>query len=355
MTPVPEASSGSPLRAVTIATLVALSITLPVAAVGCTASATPRGSPGSAGRPASDAATASAWAVPRSERPDVVASVVGLAAPASALHDPALDVWYVSNVAGEPGRKDGRGRVTRLSGDGARGFRVEGRWIESGRAGVTLHAPQGLALTGDTLWVADVDVLRGFDRRTGRPVAAVDLAPLGAVFLNDVAVGPDGVLYVTDSGRLASDGGPARRAGHGRLYRVAPGGRAGVALVHPGLAHPAGIAWDAPNRRFVIAPMDGDTILGWRPGDAAPQALAGGPGRYDGVVATRGGRLLVASRATNGVYELIDGRLVQVLGGQRGVADIAYDDARGWIAVPLSEQGRVAFYPAPPRRGSEAP
>ena len=32
---------------------------------------------------------------------------------------------------------------------------------------ITLNAPKGLALQGDTLWVADIDVVRGFDVTTG--------------------------------------------------------------------------------------------------------------------------------------------------------------------------------------------
>ena len=277
-----------------------------------------------------------------------VTAVVGLGTPASALHDPALDVWYVSSVVGERGRKDGRGFITRLSGDGRRGFDVETEWVVGGKSGAVLHAPQGMALVGDTLWVADVDALRGFDRRTGRPVASVDLAPLGAVYLNDVAAGPDGALYVTDSDAVTGPGGLVRWTGGGRVYRVDAGRRASVALAHERLSNPDGIAWDARRGHFVLAPMRGDTIRAWRPGDAAPRALAAGPGWYDGVVATADGRVLVASRTTAAVYELVGGELVTVLDRLPGVADIGLDDARGWLAVPLSDAGRVAFYPLPP-------
>src|SRR2546422_7709536 len=41
------------------------------------------------------------------------------------------------------------------------------KFIEGGHSGVTLNAPKGLAIRGDTLWVADIDVVRAFDARTG--------------------------------------------------------------------------------------------------------------------------------------------------------------------------------------------
>lgn len=55
-------------------------------------------------------------------------------------------------------------------------------------------------IVGDTLWVADIDAMRAFNKRTGAVIATVDLRPRGAVFLNDVAAGPDGALYITDTG-----------------------------------------------------------------------------------------------------------------------------------------------------------
>jgi hypothetical protein len=78
-------------------------------------------------------------------------------------------------------------------------------FIEGGKNGVALDAPKGMAVVGDTLWVADIDVLRGFDRHTGRPVATIDFRPLTPTMLNDVAAGPEGTLRVTDTGILMSD------------------------------------------------------------------------------------------------------------------------------------------------------
>ena len=228
------------------------------------------------------------------------------------------------------------------------GIGVATRWVGGGDAGLTLRAPSGMAFAGDTLWVADERVLRGFDRKTGRSVTSVDLGPVGAVSLGDVASGPDGSLYVTDADRQLGEPGKPGLGEYGRIYRVFPSGRASSALLSGRIASPTWMAWDARAKRFVLAPSVGDTLFAWRPGQRRPQPLVAGPGRYRGVAATPEGRVFVASEATGGLYELRDGRLEEVLPGLRGVTDLAYDPVHRWLAVPMRDAGRVAFYAAPP-------
>jgi sugar lactone lactonase YvrE len=270
--------------------------------------------------------------------------------PESVLYDAARDVYYVSNIDGPSLRKDGNGFISRLAGDGSR---RELRWIASGRGGATLHAPKGMALAGDTLWVSDVDALRAFDARTGAPLATVDIAPLGATFLNDVVVGPDGAVYVTDT-RLAprpGNTGNLTDAGPDRVYRVGPppDRRATVALESDRLGRPNGIAWDARGTRFVIVPFGADTVMTWRPGNAQPAPLATGPGQFDGVVVLDDGRVLVSSKATGSVHELRGDRLVTLLEHLGDVADMGWDARRARLAIPLTAQNRVDFYQLPAR------
>ena len=47
------------------------------------------------------------------------------------------------------------------------------KFIVGGVNGVQLDAPKGMALQGDTLWVADITNVRGFNRKTGVPVASI--------------------------------------------------------------------------------------------------------------------------------------------------------------------------------------
>ena len=58
--------------------------------------------------------------------------------------------------------------------------------VEGGKNEVRLNAPKGMALRGDTLFVADIDMLRMFNRRTGAPIGAVSLRENNATFLNAI-------------------------------------------------------------------------------------------------------------------------------------------------------------------------
>lgn len=114
--------------------------------------------------------------------------VDGLKGPECAFPDAALGFVFVSNVNGKPDEKDGNGYISRISIDGKT---VEQTWASG------LNAPKGLDRDGDTLYVADVDALVAIDINTGK--VKQKYVGEGAKFLNDVAVGADGVVYVSDT------------------------------------------------------------------------------------------------------------------------------------------------------------
>src|SRR6476661_4738346 len=115
-------------------------------------------------KPADAAPPPSADAAPPPAAPDIVE---GFKHPESVKYDPGLNVWYVSNINGDPFAKDNNGFISRLKADGS----VDSlEFIAGGKNGVTLNGPKGMALVGDTLWVADIDAVRGFDRRSGAPL-----------------------------------------------------------------------------------------------------------------------------------------------------------------------------------------
>src|SRR2546425_883543 len=150
-----------------------------------------------AARAAPAATPVAAPTPPPSPAATKVAVVEGFLTPESVLHDPVQDIYFVSNINGGPTTKDNNGFISRVRPDGA----VENlKFIEGGHNGVTLNAPKGLAIRGDTLWVADIDAIRAFDAKTGAARDSVSLASLGAVFLNDIAIAQTGALYITDTG-----------------------------------------------------------------------------------------------------------------------------------------------------------
>jgi sugar lactone lactonase YvrE len=277
------------------------------------------------------------------EAPVRLARVGGFAIPESARWDSEQRVWFVSNINGGP-MKDGNGFISRLAADG----QVDAlRFIESGRSGVMLHAPRGLALVGDTLWVADIDAVRGFHRRTGEPLATVDLSPLGALLLNDIASVPDGTLYVTDTGVQFDSAGNRQHTGPDRVFRIR-GGRPSVALDGDRLGQPNGVTWDPIGKRLLLAPVAGDSSLGqWSEGSARPTPIAGGPGRYDGVEVLPGGRILVAVWNDSTVSEVAGTRLRPLIRGVPTPADIGVDPERGVVAIPVLGEDRVELWRLP--------
>lgn len=268
-----------------------------------------------------------------------VAYVDSMKGPESVKYDAEQDAYYVSNVNGLSAAKDGNGFISRLTGD-AKIDRLH--WIVS-KPGAVLNAPKGMALSGDTLWVADIDVVRGFDRRSGAPVATVDLAGMGAKFLNDVVVGPDGALYVTDTGIRYESNGLETHPGPDRIFRIA-GRAASVAVESPRLNRPNGIAWDARQSRFLIVPMGSDTVVSWQPGSATVIPVALGPGQHDGVIVMPDGAILVSSWATSAVHVVNGAQNVRVIEHVASPADIEFDAKHSRVAVPLLGENRVEFY-----------
>src|SRR5205085_3158015 len=84
--------------------------------------------------------------------------------PESVLYDEAGDRYIVTNINGGPVDKDNNGFISLVSPAG----HVDSlAWIQGGRGGVTLNAPKGTGIRGDTLFVADIDELRMFSRTSG--------------------------------------------------------------------------------------------------------------------------------------------------------------------------------------------
>ena len=273
-----------------------------------------------------------------------VAFVAGLKHPESVLHDADQDVYFVSNMDGPSAMKDGRGFIARVLPHGK--VDVLG-WVASGKDDVTLHAPKGMAITGDTLWVTDIDVVRGFDRRSGAPITTVDLAPHGAVFLNDLVAAPNGALYATDTQIKPDERGNVSHPGADRLFRIGPDRAVSTALSSDRFMRPNGIALDKRAERFVIVSYGGDTIFAWKPGSGNMEALAAGPGQFDGVEITDEGRVFITSQATASLWELRGDRLFEVIVNLPGAADLGYDAKRRRLLVPLTAANRVEMYEVP--------
>jgi len=267
--------------------------------------------------------------------------VEGFKHPESVRYDPGLNVWYVSNINGDPFAKDNNGFISRLKADGS----VDSlEFIAGGRNGVTLNGPKGMALVGDTLWVADIDAVRGFDRRSGAPLATVDLKGQ-ARFLNDIVAGPD-AIYITDSGFGPDGKGGMGHPGPDQIFRVA-GGKATLALKSSALAAPNGIAWDSAGGRFIVGPFAGKTMQAWAPGQKKLTPIGDTPGQIDGLEVVGAGKILFTSWADSTLDLLQNGKVTPVAKQLASPADIGVDLKDGRVAIPQLMLDRVSFRQLP--------
>ncbi|NJD18559.1 MAG: hypothetical protein FIA95_04660 [Gemmatimonadetes bacterium] len=263
-----------------------------------------------------------------------VARIEGLSSPEAVRYDPDQDVWFIANMDGAGDERDGDGFVSRVA---AGSGRIESLRFAQGTALHPLHAPRGMTLAGDTLWVVDIDGLHGFHRASGERLAFVDMTHLRPGFLNDVARAPDGALYVTDSEKSS-------------VYRVA-GREASVALADSVLGNPNGITWDEARGVLVLVPWKaGSRVIAWRAGGTAlePFGPTRTPGGLDGVEPFQR-RLLVASQSDSSIVLMDAGETVSVIRTPGRPADIGVDTRRGRIAVPYIALDRVDVWALPLR------
>ena len=272
-----------------------------------------------------------------SAQPDsahLIASPSGFIQPEAVRYDPDQDVYFVNSWGkGDAGAKDNNGFISRMTPDGTV---AQLKFVAGGAGGATLHSPRGMTIVGDTLWVVDADAVRAFDRRTGVPLATVDFSAFKLGFLNDIAAGPD-ALYVTDTGT-------------NRIYRIA-GGRVYVALENSALGGPNGITWDANNRRFIVVPYGGESVIkAWTAGSKTLSEIGrSGGAKFDGVEVLPGDRVLVASQKDSSLHLFTGGTGRPIIRTGGAPADIAVDTKRNRVAVPFVDRNLVEIWQLPPQ------
>ncbi len=258
--------------------------------------------------------------------------VTGLDVPESVLADPLTGAYLVSNIGGDlpsaATARDGDGFVSRIAPDG---HVLDRHWIGGGRDGVRLDAPKGMAISGRTLYVADIDRVWRFDRLTGHPLGAV--AVPGADFLNDVAARPGGGVAVSDTAVRVTADGEFEPTGHDAVYAVAPDGAVSTLARGPGLGQPNGVAYDRSGR-LLVAPLDSAEVFTPRPDGSRTRALGVPDASLDGLEVRVDGSLVVSS-TTGTVYRRdADGTTTLLYRGAQP-ADIGLDRRRGRLLIPL--------------------
>ncbi len=253
----------------------------------------------------------------------------GFDQPESVVYDSASEIFYVSNINGNPGEKDGNGYISTVTKDGVL---LERKWLDG------LNAPKGMAVVDGTLLVADIDELLAI--KMGDSSITRFVAP-GAKFLNDVTIDSKGRVYVSD---MMDDA----------IYRLEDGSL-DLWLKSPELESPNGIL--AEPSRLVVGGWGVMTegFAAATPGHLKAISLAdknisslgsGAPiGNIDGLEADVFGRYLATDWMAGKLYRVLpDGEAVLLLELDQGSADHTFVWDDNLVVIPMMLNGTVVAY-----------
>ena len=313
--------------------LLAVSLVAPIASFACGGGEAPKAPETTTSAPApssttapSASASASASATTASvPAPTPIVKITGLSTPESVHYDADGDRYFISNIVGAPTAKDDNGYITIASPDGKI---VTEKWVAGGKDGVTLNAPKGLAVAKGDLWVADIDTVHAFDLKTGKHKASITIP--GATFLNDIAVAPDGKVYVTDSGLEGNDA-------------LVPSMTDAVYVIEKGVVTPLAKTRDLKNPNGIAVLASGAIVVNtfgaaevYRLGSKGEKLdITLLPGdKLDGLFAV-GDTLYVSSWGAKAIYKgKLNGSFEPIYEGVQAPADLGLDTKRKRILVP---------------------
>ena len=260
----------------------------------------------------------------------------GLQTPESVLYDADQDVYFISNINGQPLNADNNGYISRVKPDTLQG---DLQWIQAGKKGVTLNAPKGLAIAGDTLYVADLTTVRKFDRKSGAPKGEIPIP--GSTFLNDLA--SDGTaVYVSDTGMKAGTGGNFEPTGTDAVWKIVNDKPTKIAGGKD-LNRPNGV--EVVNGNVWVVSFGANEL--YQIDNGKKTSVAKLPkGSLDGLVHLADGSFLVSSWDGKAVYRGPQGGpFTAILENINAPADIGYDTKRKLLLVPHFMDSVVSVHP----------
>ena len=253
--------------------------------------------------------------------------------PESMQVDPETGAYYISNVNGEPLVKDGNGYISKVT---ANGNTVIRKFIGGKPDNPALNAPKGLVISGKNIFVADIDVIKVFEKETGKLTATIDLTPWNVKFLNDLAMDLSGSLYVSDMFT-------------NRIFKIDPRKNQEVKVFKesPQLGSPNGLILNPRSHNLMVVTWDSGQVLEIDPSGRI-HVLKRGLKGLDGIDYDTAGNLYVSSFEKGEVYRIPfygRGALTVFMSGLKTPADISCDRKKGELLVPSFKGNTINTYP----------
>ena len=237
-----------------------------------------------------------------------------VAIPESVL--PHNGLLYISLIDGSPWEADGRGGVGVID---PQGKKYNGLWV------MGLHAPKGMAVHEQKLYLADLSDIVVVDIEKGKVIKKIPVP--GASGLNDVTASDHGIIYVSDSrtGKVwkLKDGIP-------EMFMDSLKGVNGLKAVGHDLIIAAG-------KSFISVDQHSKQI----------RKIAELPNGGDGIEPVGNGDFLVTSWSGFIYYVSADGKVETLLDTSKekiNTADIGYDAEKRIMYVPTFNAKTVVAY-----------
>jgi glucose/arabinose dehydrogenase len=268
---------------------------------------------------------------PKAEVVHIRVQDAGFATPESVLHDPETDTYLVSNINGDPLENDENGFISRIKPDGSI---IELKWIDGEKEGVDLNAPKGMAIFGGTLYVADLQHVRTFDRRSGKPTGAIRIKD--STFLNDLVASKDGRIFVSDSGLTTG----LEPSGSDAVYEIDRSGAAKKIIEGADLGHPNGLLIQ-DEKIWVVSFGSGELFSVGKDGKKA-DLVKTEKGQLDGIIKASDGEVFLSSWEAKAIYKgPLGGPFEEIIKNVEAPADIGFDSRRNRLLIPLFNENVV--------------
>lgn len=226
--------------------------------------------------------------------------------------------YYVSEIGEFGGDGDGRIRVYDPTS-------WESTVLASG-----LNDPKGLDFAGSDLYVTDRDrVVKVTADGSTSVLAGPDAFPQAPTFLNDLVVGPDGAVYVSDSGDF--------QAADGAVYRIDMNGQVEPVITQEGspeIASPNGLTFDPAGDLLIVDLQTGKLL---RLTDGGIEVVADGLGGGDGLEFHPDGTLYITDVRNGRVFRITfttGAADVEQAAEVTSAADLGLDSERGALLIP---------------------